>query len=104
MKVNLYAVFDSASAMYDGPIPGKADGHIIRHFSDQAINPDTPIGAHPEDFALVKIGTWDDSKGELVDLQNITMMTGLEAVANARQVKEGSLVEFDKEVSFGGTN
>lgn len=98
MKVNLYAVIDTASGIYDGPFPGKSDGHIIRAFSDQAINAENPIGMHPKDYALIKVGTWNDGTGELEDLQNTTMITGLEAVANSRQVKEGSLVEFDQKV------
>lgn len=101
MKLNLYAIIDTASGVYDGPIPGKADGFVIRQFSDMACNAEHQIGQHPEDYSLIKVGTWNDGTGELEDLQNITMITGLEAVANARNVKEGSLVEFDKKV--GGT-
>ena len=37
MKVNLYAVYDSASGIYDGPIPGQSDGQMIRKFSDMAV-------------------------------------------------------------------
>ena len=98
MKLSLYAVIDTASGIYDGPVPGKSDGQMIRSFSDMAVNKDHAIGAHPGDYALVKVGTWNDGTGELEDLQNTTMITGLEAVANSRQVKEGSLVEFDQKI------
>ena len=30
MKVTLYAVYDSASGVYDGPVPGTADGKMVR--------------------------------------------------------------------------
>ena len=56
MKKNLYAVIDTASGVYDGPIPGLADGHMIRWFSDMAVNADHPIGQHPEDYSLIKVG------------------------------------------------
>lgn len=104
MKKNLYAVIDTASGIYDGPMPGVSDAHMIRGFTDLATNAEHPIGNHPEDYALVKVGTWNDGTGELVDLQNTTLITGLEAVANSRKVEPGSLVNFDDNLSPGGTN
>lgn len=101
MKKDLYAVIDTASGVYDGPMPGVSDGHMVRSFSDMAVNAENPIGKHPEDYALIKVGTWNDGTGELEDVQNKTLITGLEAVANSRQVKQGELVEFDTKV--GGT-
>lgn len=90
MIKNLYAVIDTASGVYDGPIPGLSDGHMTRAFSDMAVNPEHAIGQHPEDYALIKLGTWNDGTGELKDTQNITLITGLEAVANSRAGKNGS--------------
>ena len=98
MKKNLYAVIDTASGVYDGPIPGQSDGQMIRSFSDMAVNAEHPIGQHPEDYSLIKVGTWNDGTGEVEDFQNTTMITGLEAVANSRKVEPGSLVEFDQKV------
>lgn len=104
IKKNLYAIIDTASGVYDGPFKGLSDGQMIRTFTDIAVDPEHPVGKHPEDFSLIKVGTWNEGTGELEDLQNMTMITGLEAVAESRKVKSGSLVEFDKDVSFGGTN
>ena len=89
-KKNLYAVIDTATGIYDGPIPGVSDGQMIRAFGDMAVNAEHPIGQHPEHYALVKVGVWNDGTGELEDLQNMTMITGLEAVAQAQKtiVKE----------------
>ena len=84
MKKSLYAVFDTASGVYDGPMPGVSDGHMVRAFSDMANNPEHPIGAHPEDFALIKVGTWNDGTGDLHSQSNVTLITGLEAVARKR--------------------
>ena len=86
MKVNLYAVFDTASGIYDGPIPGKSDGQMVRQFSDMAVNAEHPIGQHPEDYSLIKVGNWNDGTGEVNDCSNTTLITGLEAVANSRNV------------------
>jgi hypothetical protein len=87
-KKNLYAVIDTASGIYDGPIPGVADAHMIRSFCDMAIDAEHPIGKHPEHFALIKVGIWNDGTGEVEDIQNTTMITGLEAVAASRSPDE----------------
>lgn len=100
-KKNLYAVIDTASGIYDGPMPGVSDGHMIRAFSDMAVSADHPIGKHPEHYALIKVGCWNDGTGEVEDYQNTTLMTGLEAVAQSQKVVkpvDDKLIE-----SYGGT-
>ena len=57
MIVNLYAVFDSATGVYDGPIPGQADGSVIRAFSDKAVSDDNAVGQHPECYTLFRVGS-----------------------------------------------
>ena len=84
MKKDMYAVFDTASGVYDGPIPGVSNAHMVRHFSDMATNPEHPIGQHPEDYSLVLIGVWNDGTGEVTNIPNETLITGLEAVAAAK--------------------
>ena len=103
-KKNLYAVIDTATGIYDGPIPGHSDAQMARSFSDMAINADHPIGQHPEHYALVKVGVWNDGTGELEDYQNFTVITGLEAVAHSQSKDE---VERNMELvntSPGGTD
>lgn len=86
MKLNLYAVFDRASGVYDGPIPGQADGTMIRQFTDMCCNPEHQIGKHPDDYTLFKVGVWNDGTGELEDVVNEKLINGLEAVASRNNV------------------
>lgn len=81
MKVSLYAVFDRASGIYDGPHPGSADGQMIRNFTDMANNEEHPIGKHPADYTLFRVGTWNDGTGEVTDEVSEKLINGLEAVA-----------------------
>ena len=83
-KKNLYAVIDTATGIYDGPIPGHSDAQMSRAFCDMAVNAEHPVGQHPEHYALIKVGVWNDGTGELESLQNMTIVTGLEAVAESR--------------------
>ena len=103
MKKNLYAVIDTASGVYDGPIAGVSDGHMVRAFCDMAMNAEHPIGQHPEDYSLIKVGNWNDGTGEVIDFQNTTLITGLEAVAKSRQVDAERLSDLDDELKVGGT-
>jgi hypothetical protein len=66
MITNLYAVLDSASGIYDGPVPQQADGVALRGFTNMAKNPQSPIGQNPECFSLWRVGKWNDATGEVV--------------------------------------
>ena len=81
MKVNLYAIFDSASGVYDGPFPSLADEAAIRDFTNVARNTETKVGRNPEYFTLFKVGTWNDGTSELVDINATKLINGVEALA-----------------------
>lgn len=86
MKVNLYAIYDRASGIYDGPVPGHSDGQMIRKFSDLACSAEHEIGKHPDDYTLFRVGNWNDGTGELNDIPSEKLINGAEAVAASRGV------------------
>ena len=55
MKVSMYAVFDRASAIYDGPFPGQTDGVMVRNFTHTVMNADSAIAKSPEDFTAERL-------------------------------------------------
>lgn len=65
MKVKLYAVYDSASGIYDGPVPAHGDGVAMRNFTNMAKNKDSTVGRNPEHFSLWRVGEWNDATGEV---------------------------------------
>ena len=81
MKVNLYAIYDRASGVYDGPFPGISDGAMIREFGDQVKNTDSKMGKHPDDFTLFRVGNWNDGTGELIDQVSEKLINGVEVLA-----------------------
>jgi hypothetical protein len=91
MKVNLYAVFDRCSGVYDGPHPGRADAEMVRNFSQMCTKADTKIAQSPEDFTLFKVGTWNDGTGEVEDTVNEKLINGAEAVAMSKNGNDGEL-------------
>ena len=86
MKINLYAIFDTASGVHDGPLRSRADAEAIRDFSGLVMNAETKVGKNPEDFYLVRIGIIDDNTGVLIPESPETLVTGLECVAESRKV------------------
>lgn len=81
MIVGLYAVFDRASGVYDGPFPQRADGEAIRNFVNMAKNPDSAVGKNPDDFTLMKIGMFNDGTGDIEKLNPSKLINGVEATS-----------------------
>jgi hypothetical protein len=66
MIVKLFAVYDSVSGVYDGPVSCQNEGVALRSFSNVARNPETQVGQHPEHYSLWLVGTWNDADGSIV--------------------------------------
>ena len=86
MRLNVYCVFDRASGIYDRPWCANSDGAATRSFTDICSDADHPIGKHPEDYTLFRIGTWSDDKGELRGEAPEKVINGAEAYASGRNV------------------
>lgn len=67
VKVKRYvcAVFDSAVMAFGQPFFVPALGAAIRSFTDEVNRkaPDNSLSAHPEDYVLNALGTFDDEMG-----------------------------------------
>ena len=86
MQKNLYAIFDTASGVYDSPMTFNADAEAVRFFKQIVDRDDTTVGRNPEDFSLVRIASWSDTTSEVTPLTKETIMTGNEAVSQLRNV------------------
>ncbi len=81
MKLNLYTIYDTAAAYYKNPFALQTDEQAKREFGD-IFDGDNPIATHPEHYYLVKLGTFDNSNGEIRQTPGKpTLLTGLEALA-----------------------
>ena len=89
MKIRLYAVYDSASGVYDGPFPNRAHGEAIRNFTNAALNKDGPIGRNPEHFSLWHVGMYDDSIGEVVGKSKDCLGYALDFIRDATSESYG---------------
>lgn len=65
MVYMMYSVLDTKSGLYNLPFSAVARGAALRVFGDVCNDPKTSIHAHPEDYNLFEIGTFDDATGEM---------------------------------------
>lgn len=87
MKHFMYSVFDRASGIYERPFCARSDMEAMRSFSDIAVSKDHPIGQHPDDYTLFRVGTYDDNKGQIVGEASEKIINGAEAVASSQSVE-----------------
>jgi hypothetical protein len=99
MRLNVYTIFDVASGAYMRPFFLQSDGQAMRAFTDIATDAEHDVGAHPEDYSLFRIGTYDDNRGQLVPEDPECLATALEVVASSRNKSVGNLAEFQEKVA-----
>ena len=93
MKLFLYAIYDVASGIYDGPWKARTDEEAKRMFGNIAVDPKHPIGQHPEDYSLVRVGDWNDGNAEITRRAREVIVTGLECVASKGVIEPGGLLD-----------
>lgn len=98
MKLTIYSIYDTATAAYVKPIFLQSDGQAIRLFTDATVAADSEIAKHPEDYSLVRLGIWDDQTAKFSLEDKETLITGNEALAQARKV-----TPFKAAANYGGT-
>ena len=98
MKLNVYSIYDTASGLYSRPFFTMSDAEAVRSFSDIAMDAEHPIGIHPEDYTLFRIGIFDDSNALINNEANESLCTALERCAAGRNVKRDNLDLFEKKV------
>ena len=90
MRQNVYSIRDRCSKLYDRPWVAHSDAAAVRSFTDIATDEEHPIGRHPEDFTLFRIGTWDEQEGVLKG-------EAAEKVVNGAEVQTAEVIEFQSE-------
>ncbi len=110
MKLINYSIYDTASGLYSRPFFCQSDGEALRLFVDLASDADHPVGKHPEDYSLFRIGRFDDTNGKFDNEANECLRTGLEAVASTRNINEEKTLDLvesintaNKAGNYGGT-
>lgn len=64
-KLLCFSVYDSKVQLYAQPFFMRSRGEALRGFTDVANDSSTSICRHPQDFALMELGEYDESTGKL---------------------------------------
>lgn len=81
MITKLYSVYDAAVGAYLTPFFARSHGEALRSFQDAINDPKTSLNAHPHDFSLFYVGTFNDGSADLAGLQNAEkLLSGTEAL------------------------
>lgn len=65
MKIGIYAIRDAKTEIFSQPMYFVTPGVAIRTFGDEVENSNSNLSKHPEDYAMFKIGTFDDNTGAI---------------------------------------
>lgn len=65
MKHVILSVYDKATEAYMRPFTVISEGQGIRLFEDTVRDLNSDLSKHPEDYALFRLGTFDDMLGEM---------------------------------------
>ena len=68
MKQPMYALFDSKAKAWLPPFLGKSDEDAKLSFSVLCSDVEDPVGRHPADYTLFRVGEWDTQMGELLPM------------------------------------
>lgn len=85
MKNGIFSVYDVASESFQRPFTAVKKGEAMRSFIDICQDEKHPLGQHPEDYTLFEIGSFNDASGEVKDIVNEKVITGVEAAASGSE-------------------
>lgn len=75
MILKVFSVRDMKAEAFLQPFFSNSIGAAIRAFGDAANKSDSPFFAHPEDYVLYEIGSYDDSDGMLTAQSPVKMLS-----------------------------
>lgn len=91
MKLEMFAIYDSAAGCYRSPMFFQSAGLAIRAFGDAVKddNPKNELHVHAGDFYLRRIGEFEDTTGAIAPLEAPqTLITGDQCLAEQQSVTD----------------
>lgn len=73
MEMQVFAVYDKKSELHNLPFFMQTTGEALRAFMDLARDEKTVLFRHPEDFKLVRLGTYDNKLGKFSNEGTLTL-------------------------------
>lgn len=80
MRLGVYSIVDSQTGIYSHPFFQVTNGSAIRSFIDACADKTMPFGKHPNDYALVHLGWFDDERASFETTAPVVLMTAVNAL------------------------
>lgn len=87
MDLVMMAIHDGAAAAFMRPFFVMSVGEGVRAFSDLVADPEHPIGRHPDDYTLFRVGTFSQPSGVVTPETPVSLGNGLEFRTKDRIMK-----------------
>jgi hypothetical protein len=90
MKKLLCVVFDSVTQVYGTPMTFRTSEEAKRSFIDAAMDENTQLHKHSEDFSMLHIADYDEDQAKIISLINpVTILNGrsLSGVVQMKNIK-----------------
>ncbi len=104
MKVQIYAIFDTCSGIYEKPFFHTADDAVRREFQDVCTSADHPISKHPEHYSLWRLGNFDNLTGKIINEQNECLWQAVEAISQAQTVNPQAQLDLAHKINGDSPN
>lgn len=65
MKKVLCSIFDAAAGSFSAPVAFPSVGVAVRQFGEECSREGSQLKAHPADFSLHNVGTFDDETAQV---------------------------------------
>ncbi len=88
MQTQMFVIYDSKANAYLQPWFLPTTPMAIRAFTDCIRDPKHNFGAHPEDYTLFDIGTYDDQNAKIHSKAPVALGNGIEYVRQPEQTIE----------------
>lgn len=94
-KLSVYAVYDSKVQTFASPFQMRTRGEALRGWEEVANDPNTTVCKHPEDFALMELGEYDESTGQFTN-HTVPLNLGLASQFKRAPQTQAPLFDMNK--------
>lgn len=106
MKKSVYAIYDAAAMVYSIPFFYDLETQAMRAFEASMLSPDSHVSMFPQDFALYKLGAFDQGNGELIPLQEPERICTATDIMRAKQeaTSDDSQMDIEEQTTLHADN
>lgn len=96
MIQKMFAVRDTKAQAFLQPFFSSANGSALRAMGDAVNDGKSPFSAHPEDYILYEVGSFDDNTAELVPVVPIKLLAAASDFVEVKSPKQLELIDGKK--------